>query len=448
REGERGTSVIRGVAIVHLTLQALAPYFPKANLQIVMGMGIHLQQFTSIPPLRSSSSRPKLVAVRFSLPFAPHEAKYHRELQAAVDVVTTACRICVNVQKSLFSQDGRVMEKTDNTPVTVADFGVQALVSLELSQLFPTIPLVAEEDSAFLRLSNLVDVVTTVVNDNISGTQKQLTEAELLKAVDRGGKNSYAFGSNPATYWVLDPIDGTRGFLKGQNAFPSLSPVQVGLALVVEGEVVLGVMGCPNWQENFFKMNNANGTEFQRKSSTSGVVMASHVGCGTWTISLSHMLDEETIIQSSWIRRLVDQEDLVHKARFCIPESQTWDSLPLSPALTATSNTDNVGDDQILLLHACCGSLCKYLMVALGTASVFLQRVRTERTIRAWDHVSGMICVEEAGGKVTDWKGSQLNFSADEMERRTIFPEGGLIVSNGNLHNQILKLVSSSSSIM
>lgn len=34
------------------------------------------------------------------------------------------------VQKSLFSSDGNIIEKIDQTPVTVADFGVQALVSL------------------------------------------------------------------------------------------------------------------------------------------------------------------------------------------------------------------------------------------------------------------------------------------------------------------------------
>lgn len=34
------------------------------------------------------------------------------------------------MQKSLFSSDGNIIEKIDQTPVTVADFGVQALISL------------------------------------------------------------------------------------------------------------------------------------------------------------------------------------------------------------------------------------------------------------------------------------------------------------------------------
>lgn len=39
--------------------------------------------------------------------------------------------------------------------------------------------------------------------------------------------------------WVLDPIDGTKGFLRGEQ-------YAVCLALVVDGVVQLGVLGCPN----------------------------------------------------------------------------------------------------------------------------------------------------------------------------------------------------------
>lgn len=68
----------------------------------------------------------------------------------------------------------------------------------ELGKLFPSIPLVAEEDSAFLRSNNLVDSVVNVVIDKSSSKDKELTEADVLEAIDRGG----TFGPNPATYWV------------------------------------------------------------------------------------------------------------------------------------------------------------------------------------------------------------------------------------------------------
>ncbi|XP_048490549.1 putative PAP-specific phosphatase, mitochondrial isoform X5 [Beta vulgaris subsp. vulgaris] len=359
-------------------------------------------RISAINPISSSKFRhyrsSKFFTIRSNLPFSPQKAKYYKELEAAVNVVDRACRICVDVQKSLFSDDGNVLEKNDNSPVTIADFSVQALISLD---------------------------------------------DEVLEAIDRGGSNSIAFEAKPATYWVLDPIDGTRGFLKGGSAL-----YVVGLALIVEGEMVLGVMGCPNWREHSLNKSRTDVEESQKNESSQGIIMAAHVGCGTWTIKLPEVLGGLMNMDSFWERSFVDGTSLVHEARFCIPESHTWDSIPLSNSLSATTNAANVGEKQILLLPACCGSLCKYLMVASGRASVFINRARAQTIMKAWDHAVGMICVHEAGGKVTDWRGSEINLAADEMGRRTIVPSGGVVVTNGTLHGQILGLMSSKSSVL
>ncbi|KAL9456184.1 hypothetical protein AB3S75_005413 [Citrus x aurantiifolia] len=347
-----------------------------------------------------------------SLPFPKHKATYHRELEAAVDVVERACRLCIDVKKSPFSDEGRVLDKNDQTPVTVADFGVQALVSLELSKLFPSIPLVAEEDSAILCSNNLVDSVASAVADNATFGfgDEPLTHSDVLEAIDRGGKDAVVFCTKPATYWVLDPIDGTRGFLRGSEAL-----YVVGLALVVEGEIVLGVMGCPNWLEDKPCTSTTSMQEYEGNQAGSGIIMVSHVGCGTWTKKLSN--------------------------------SQTWESLPLSALFNGKNDADNIGDEEILLVPTCCGSLCKYLMVATGRASVFILRARAQTIIKAWDHAVGIICVHEAGGKVTDWRGSPIDLDADQAERRAIFPSGGVLVTNDNLHHQIVEMISSCSSI-
>ncbi|KAJ1379155.1 Inositol monophosphatase-like [Sesbania bispinosa] len=339
---------------------------------------------------RSRSCSTRRFSVRANLPFPQQNAKYYKELEAAVDVVQRACSLCVNVKSSLFSTDGKVLEKNDQTPVTVADFGVQALISLELNKLFPSIPLVAEEDSAFLRSRNLAGTVLDAVNAKASSTCKPLTQDDVLDAIDRGGKDAFVFGSKPATYWVLDPIDGTRGFLKGSEAL-----YVVGLALVVEGEIVVGVMGCPNWQEDVLEKSS---TEMEGRDALpgSGTLMIAHLGCGTWT----KRLNSNPKSSGGWTRRFVDGIDIVHKGRFCIPDSQTWESLPLSSLFSATNNADDVGNSQIFLLATCCGSLCKYLMVASGRSSVFILRAKEKTVIKAWDHAVGMICIHEAGGKV------------------------------------------------
>lgn len=373
------------------------------------------------------------------LPFTNQNAKYHRELEAAVDVVERACRICVDVKKSLYSSEGRIVEKNDNTPVTVADFGVQALVSLELSKVFPSIPLVAEEDSDFVRSNNLVDSVVSVVTDKASSNDKPLTNVDVLEAIDRG-KNAIVYGTRPATYWVLDPIDGTKGFLKGSEAL-----YVVGLALVVEGDIVLGVMGCPNWKEASSYNSTIDVQGSESVPSRSGILMVAHVGCGTWARQLSDLTGVSAKVPNGWTKCFVDGCHLVPKARFCISDSQTWESVPLSAFFSATSDADGVSDKEILLLPTCCGSLCKYLMVASGRASVFILRARAQTIIKAWDHAVGIICVHEAGGKVTDWKGSDIDLAGDQVERRILFPSMGVLVTNGTIHNRILEMISSTS---
>ncbi|KAL2932152.1 putative PAP-specific phosphatase mitochondrial, partial [Bienertia sinuspersici] len=313
----------------------------------------------------------------------------------------------------------------------------------ELQKLFPQIPLVAEEDSAFLRSNNLADAVVNIVKDNTSVIYEQLTDDEVLEAIDRGGSNTIAFEDKPATYWVLDPIDGTRGFLKGGGAL-----YVVGLALVVDGKMVLGVMGCPNWKQNSSDKSATDVEECQVNESAPGIIMAAHVGCGTWTIRLPDFLSGLLSTDSLWERCFVDGSSIIHEGRFCIPESQTWDSLPLSNSLSATTGATSVGDKQILLVPTCCGSLCKYLMVASGRASVFIVRARAQTIMKAWDHVVGMICVHEAGGKVTDWRGDGVDLTVDEVARRIISPPGGMLVTNGTLHDQILDLISLKSSVV
>ncbi|XP_048132516.1 putative PAP-specific phosphatase, mitochondrial isoform X2 [Rhodamnia argentea] len=350
------------------------------------------------PPRSPTHVRGRMLSLRClssSLPFPVDNAKYHRELEAAIDVVERACRLCVDVKKALSSSDGRILEKTDQTPVTVADFGVQALVSLELGNLFPSIPLVAEEDSASIRSTDLVGYVVDAVTDKASSEVHPLTPNAVLEAIDRGGKNDFSIGAQPDSYWVLDPIDGTRGFLKGSEAL-----YVVGLALVIGGEVVLGAMGCPNWQQDLSNVANDGLQEYEISMARPGIIMVSHVGCGTWTKRLPPQLSNTSAEDAYWTRCFVDWFSAVHEARFCIPESQTWETILPSTSFKATTETGTAGEGKVVLLPACCGSLCKYMMVASGRASVFISRARAQTSIKAWDHAVGMICVHEAGGKM------------------------------------------------
>lgn len=61
--------------------------------------------------------------------------------------------------------------------------------------------------------------------------------------------------TTPAGMWALDPIDGTKGFLRGGQ-------YAVCLALLVDGQIQLGVMGCPNLPLDASKPDGTKGAIF------------------------------------------------------------------------------------------------------------------------------------------------------------------------------------------
>jgi 3'(2'), 5'-bisphosphate nucleotidase len=153
--------------------------------------------------------------------------------------------------------------------------------------------------------------------------------------------------------------------------------LKVGLALVVNGKVEVGVMGCPNW---------TNGTTANKQEESfdhcngHGILMVSHAGCGTWSRHLSPELGQFITAQDVWKRCFVDTCSVVHMARFCIPDSQTWNMIPLSLLFgSITDESDPKDENKILLQYACCGrfvTFCVYhygcLFVSLTSANIML----------------------------------------------------------------------------
>lgn len=116
--------------------------------------------------------------------------------------------------------------------MTVADFTVQAIVLGVLERYFPHHGFIAEETSSVLAqdqasLSRVLSVVSTVLG------RAGLTEAELCAAIDLGARGhgkpnpKYHWGKGGRTF-VLDPIDGTKGFLRGEQFCVALVSVARG----------------------------------------------------------------------------------------------------------------------------------------------------------------------------------------------------------------------------
>jgi 3'(2'), 5'-bisphosphate nucleotidase len=151
---------------------------------------------------------------------------FSAEQALAIEAVREAARLCQQVQRRITPE---VLAKKDRSPVTVADFGSQALVCRALREGFPGDPIVAEEDSADLRRPENAVLLGQVVRD-VEQIRPCRDAAEVCDWIDAGGARQYS-----RRFWTLDPIDGTKGFLRAEQ-------YAVSLALIVEGRVEVAAL--------------------------------------------------------------------------------------------------------------------------------------------------------------------------------------------------------------
>ena len=151
------------------------------------------------------------------------------EKKVGLEAVTKTAKVCARMSgKPEFRE---ALYKTDGSPVTLADFFVQALINEKLTAAFPETPIVAEETSFCLEGS-----CGEKLRRHLEKLLPEKSPDEIFRAIDRGNHG----GGNHGRFWTLDPIDGTRGLLaKRQYA--------IALALIEDGEVVLGILGVRNW---------------------------------------------------------------------------------------------------------------------------------------------------------------------------------------------------------
>ena len=100
------------------------------------------------------------------------------------------------------------LSKRDTSPITIADVSVQGLVSARLRREFPRDHLVAEEDAEALRAPDGADLVSRVLHV-VRQVDPAIRLEDLLDDSDRGR------ASAGRRFWTLDPIDGTKGLLRG-----------------------------------------------------------------------------------------------------------------------------------------------------------------------------------------------------------------------------------------
>nr|GMC72523.1 PAP-specific phosphatase HAL2-like [Ipomoea batatas] len=370
------------------------------------------------------------------------KGKYSEELNVAVRVVHMACFLCQKVQKGLaFSiSDDVVQSKDDDSPVTVADWSVQATVSWMLSENFGSenVSIVAEEDVQTLSKSEsagILDKVISTVNEclaeapryGLKGPGVALERSQVLEAISRCNSS----GGPVGRHWVLDPVDGTLGFVRRDQ-------YAVALALVDNGEVVVGVLGCPNYpmKEQFNNQNQQNHTMpdiywTSTGKHEEGCVMYTSRGCGrAW---MQPLVDTDKKFEwPNFAREIrVSSIDDPELATICEPVERANTDHSFTAGLASSVGLRK----QPLRVY----SMVKYAAIACGNAEIFMKFARAGYKEKIWDHAAGVLLVEEAGGVVTDAGGRPLDFS------RGVYLEGldrGIVACSGvKLHDAIIGAV-------
>ncbi len=237
-------------------------------------------------------------------------------LALAADLAQQAGAIILAVRAAGFE----TMRKEDSSPVTAADHKAEALIAAALRQATPDIPVVAEEEAAA------------------------------------------GMAHDPsATYWLVDPLDGTREFAAGRDEFT------VNIGLVHHGAPWLGVVGVPALGELF-----------------GGIV-----GRGAWKRT---GLGEQPLSA-----RVPPSEGLtVLASRHYAADARLAAFLAGHPIATVTNY----------------GSALKIVRVAEGAADLYPRFGRTME----WDTAGPQAVLEAAGGKLVDLDGAALRYAKPGWE--------------------------------
>lgn len=322
------------------------------------------------------------------------------EAHFAIEAVREAALLARRVQRDMVTG---ALTKGDRSPVTVADFAAQALVARRLSESLPGSVLIGEEQAGALRTDEgraTLEQVTHFVGQLLPG----ITPDEVCELIDRGS------GDPPAEFWTLDPVDGTKGFLRGDQ-------YAVALGWIRGGQVELGALGCPELVDSP-----------RPEQGGPGSLIIAAVGRGAWSQPL-RADDRRARPSCDWNRLTVSER------------SQTATARLLRSVEAAHTSTGGVAELVERLGIAAepvrMDSQAKYAVLAAGRGDALVRLLspsRPDYREKIWDQAAGSLVVTEAGGRVTDLGGAPLDFSRG----RTLAANRGILATNGHLHEAFL----------
>lgn len=292
------------------------------------------------------------------------------------------------------------LAKSDDSPVTVADFAAQAVIVRRLRE-HGSAPIVGEESAAMLR-----DPANALLRDAVVEAVRPVwpdAEAEaVLEAID-GARGS----ADPRGHWMLDPIDGTRGFVRGGQ-------YAVCLAWMADASPRLALMGCPNLPREL----DASMEVVDRE----GTLFIAHAEGPVWwgPAVPSAALQPLEPLAAGWPNALV----VTHSVE---SRHSRLDDMARALARLGVPVVARTADSQ-----------AKYGMVARGQADVYMRvpsdRLRAEQV---WDHAPGCLVATAAGMRVTDLRGKPFDFSYGERLEGNY----GVVCAPPGLHELMLEAI-------
>ena len=240
--------------------------------------------------------------------------------RALLEQVGALARRAGDAIMAIYRQDFEVEFKADHSPLTAADLAAQKVIAAGLASLDPVWPIVSEE-------------------------ARQLPWEQRRQWT---------------RYWLVDPLDGTREFVKRNGEFT------VNIALIENHHSVLGVVLAPVTGELFAAAQGH------------GAWQQAHEG-GAWQRIATRALARPARVAGSRSHGGAQEETLRHM----------------------------LGDDYQLQPL---GSSLKFCLIARGAADVYLRRGPTSE----WDTAAAQCVLEEAGGAVLDLHGQPFRYNRGE----------------------------------
>jgi histidinol-phosphatase len=253
-------------------------------------------------------------------------------LAKAMDVARRAVEAASAASLAHFRRGVRVERKPDRTPVTQADRDSEAAILAIVREAFP--------DHAFL------------------------------------GEETGAHAGSAETRWIVDPLDGTKGFTRGRGFWGAL------VALEHQGRIVAGGMALPALGETYWAAR----------------------GLGAW------LRAGDAAPERLRVSAIADWAD----ATLSFGEPHVLFRPPMLERLAALALSAQAA--------RCYGDLAGCALVLQGKAEAWV-----EAGVQIWDIAPLQILVEEAGGVFTDLDGNPTHAS------------GACIASNGLVHEHVLR---------